>query len=377
MKKIILFAISVLMLTSCGGTKTNKKTSVEPILVTVTHPISNLSNEIITSGIVESNAIANLGTRIMGSVLKVYAKKGQKVRAGELLIRISDDEIQAKGRQVDARIAQAELAFTIAKRDEERFVRLLAQKSISQKEYENVHMQYESMRANLEAAKQMKKEVIANQQYTQIRAPFNGVVTAVSVDRGALASPGMPLVTLEKSGDMVIQTQMGESAVHQVALGEKAIVSIASMHQSFEAQIIERSRSSIATGGQYQVTLRIPKKEQKSLLSGMHADVTFKLQSRNTRVQRVTNHVKFNPGNPNEYSQGGIIWVSRKALIDQGGLHGLYTISVDDLAILHWVRLGRNRKDLVEVLSGINANDRIILPGNYRLYNGLAVKTQN
>ncbi|MFA6831388.1 MAG: efflux RND transporter periplasmic adaptor subunit [Bacteroidaceae bacterium] len=358
MKQVILFAALVVVLASCGGQTTNKKTAVQPILVSVTHPVSNLSNEIITSGIVQSNEIAHLGTRFMGYVKTVYAKKGRTVRAGDLLISISDNEIQAQGKQVDAKIAQAEVAFTIAKRDEERFARLLTTKSISQKEYENVHMQYESMRANLEAAKQMKHEVEANLQYTQIRAPFSGVVTSVSVDRGALASPGMPLVTIEKGGDMVVQTQMGESAIRQIAIGEKGMVSIASLNKIFEAEITERSSSSIATGGQYQVTLQIPKEVQKSLLSGMHADVTFKLESEVTKDQSA-------------------IWVSRQALIDQGGLHGLYTISADNMAILHWVRLGNSRGDLVEVLSGINADDTIILPGNYRLHNGLVVKTQN
>jgi len=371
MKQVILLAVFTGLLASCGGHKTNEKKTVQPTLVAVTNPISNLSHEIITSGVVESNEIAHLGTRIMGYVKKVYAKKGQTVHRGDLLINISDDEIQAKGRQVDAQIAQAQAAFTLAKRDEERFTRLLAKKSISQKEYENVHMQYESMRANLESAKQMKKEVEANREYTQIRAPFSGVITAVTVDQGALASPGMPLVTVEKSGDMVIQTQMGEKVIHQIAIGEQAMVSIASLDKVFKAEITERSSSSIATGGQYQVTLRIPRDVQQGLLSGMHADVTFQLKS-----ESIPDTVSASQIETNKKANLATIWVPRTALIDKGGLHGLYTVSADHIAILHWVRLGNSRGDLVEVLSGIDRSDTIILPGNYRLHNGLVVKTQ-
>ncbi len=362
MKKFftLSFALMTLVAVSSCGHKTSDRKADNTILnVSVVTPTTDKAEIITTSGLVQSDDIARLGTRIMGSVQKVAVQKGQKVRKGQLLVMISDQEIQAKKAQAQSMVAQAKAAYDVAKADEARFARLLAKKSCSQKEYENVKLNYDAMAANLKAARQMVREAQAHQAYTQIKAPFSGLVIDVQADLGSLAHPGMPLVTVEKAGAMVIQTQVGESAITQLEADSMAVVDVPAVNIRFEAKITEYSTSSVATGGQYQVTVAVPKELQAKLLSGMHVDVQLPL-----RKDVVATSIK----------QG--VWLPAEVLVRQGDLVGVYVVTGDKQALLKWVRLGRTQGQQVEALSGVSPQDRIIVPAGKRLYNGVKVSVQ-
>ena len=362
MKKFftLSFALmTVLAVSSCGHKTPDRKADNKTWTVSVVTPMTDKAEIITASGQVQSDDIARLGTRIMGYVQKVSVQKGQKVRKGQLLVMISDQEIQAKKVQAQSMVAQATAAHDVAKADEARFARLLAKGSCSPKEYENVKLNYDAMAANLKAARQLVREAQAHQAYTQIKAPFAGLITDVQADQGSLAHPGMPLVTVEKSGTMVIQTQVGESAIIRLQADSLAVVDVPAANVHFMAKITEHSTSSVATGGQYQVTVAVPAEMQSKLLSGMHADVQLPL-----RKDAVKAGIK----------QG--VWLSSDVLVRQGDLVGVYVVTGDNQALLKWVRLGRTQGQQVEVLSGVSPQDRIIVPAGKRLYNGVKVTIQ-
>lgn len=353
-KQLILLTAITISLTSCGNSTHKTTKSAKGTLVETIRPQQTNKHQITSNGKIEANEIAQLGTRIMGTIKKIYVKKGQSVSKGALLLSISDEELQAKAEQAEAMVEQAEAAFKIAQRDEKRFSRLLAQKSVSQKEYENVHLHYKGMQAKLKMAQQMKREVKANRAYTQIRAPFAGNITANFAKTGSLASPGRPLITLEKKDNMVIQTQVSENVISQLKTGDLATVIIKATQQTFQAPIRERSLSSVATGGRYNLTLEVPRKEQEKLLSGMHATITYTVNATTATSKS--------------------LWIPQSAVIDRSGLKGVYTVSAQQEALLHWVRLGKTRGNLVEVLSGIAPDAQVILSHQKRIQNGTPVQ---
>ncbi len=362
MKKLITLGFTLMLLvtmSSCGHKSSHHKTDKKPMAVTVVTPTVRQADNIIASGRVQSNDIARLGTRIMGYVQKVAVLKGQKVRKGQLLVMISDQELQAKKVQAQSMVNQAKAAYDVAKLDEARFARLLAKGSCSSKEYENVKLHYDAITANLKAAQEMVREVQAHLTYTQIKAPFAGLVTDVQADQGSLAHPGMPLVTVEKAGDMVIQTQIGESAIALLQVDSLASISVPAAKMHFKAKITEHSMSSVATGGQYQVTVAVPQDIQGKLLSGMHVEVQLPLRQNNVDTE----------------SQQGI-WIPSNVLVSQGDLVGVYVVTKDQQALLKWVRLGRSQGAYVEILSGVSLQDNLIVPAGKRLYNGAHVNVQ-
>jgi hypothetical protein len=70
------------------------------------------------------------------------------------------------------------------------------------------------------------------------------------------------------------------------------------------------------------------------------------------------------------------VLVPQSALVHQGQLTGIYTIGTGNVAILRWLRTGKNTGDQVEVLSGLSANEQYIVSAEGKLFNGAKVSAQ-
>ena len=155
----------------------------------------------------------------MGHVTKIHVKVGQKVTQGQLLVSVNNTDLQAKKAQVDASIMQAQAAFNNAKKDYDRFVNLFAQQSASQKELDDMTARYEMAKANLDAAKQMRNEVVAQFAYVNLTAPFSGVVTNTFVKEGDMANPGIPLISVEGASGYQVTARVSENDIAQIQNG--------------------------------------------------------------------------------------------------------------------------------------------------------------
>tara|TARA_R110000850_G_scaffold277058_1_gene421809 strand:- start:26123 stop:27199 length:1077 start_codon:yes stop_codon:yes gene_type:complete len=358
MKTTILstLALTVLLLSSCGNsekeTATDSRTAIQ---VTTKAPAAGSGNNLTVSGEVVAVNNATLSTRMMGYVNRVHVKIGDKVNQGQLLISINNSDLQAKRAQVNAGINEAQVAFNNAKRDFERFTALFAQNSASQKELDDMTANYEMAKARLESAKAMKAEVDAQFAYSNITAPFSGVVTNRFVEAGAMANPGMPLLAIEAPGNFEVRATVPEMAIGQIKTGETVEVHFKSIDKSITGKVTEVSSSSSMTGGQYPVKIALDKND--ALKSGMYATVQFPVAQTNDTPQLVT--------------------VPQEAIVTQGDLRGVYTVSQQNTAMLRWLRLGRSFGNEVEVLSGLNAEEAIIVEAEGKLYNGVKVEVQN
>jgi len=349
----------IILLGSCGGTNKKKSNNEEATNVKYVVPLIERNNEIISSGQLQSKEIANIGTRIMGYIQNIDVQKGDSVQKGQLLISISDYDLQAKLSQANSMADETREVLKIAKKDNERYLNMLNNNTVSQKEFENVNLHYKSMQSRLRVAEQRQKEVLSNMSYTRIRAPFSGIVNSVVANEGMLANPGQTLIVIEKLDAMVVQTQISESNINSVALGTEAKIYVDAVDKYFEGVVIEKSRSSVSTGGQYKLTLSFKDLEfnkfKSKLLSGMHVNVIFSLPKNKLRNNNNTS-----------------LLLPSQVILHKGGLDGVFVISGNNQAILKWVRLGRMQGDMVEILSGVSADDKIIIP-SIRLSNGMKV----
>jgi hypothetical protein len=87
-------------------------------------------------------------------------------------------------------------------------------------------------------------------------------------------------------------------------------------------------------------------------------------------------NVQFPVENKTETIQTDRILVPQTALVQQGQLTGIYTIGEGNIAILRWLRTGKNFGNQVEVLSGLAANEQYIISAEGKLYNGAKVSIQ-
>jgi RND family efflux transporter MFP subunit len=360
MKKIITTISLAVILASCGGDKKENVAELPAISVKVSGK-SEVTNAGYTtaSGKIESENSANLSTRMMGYVTKVNVKVGQNVSAGQLLVSINNTDLQAKKAQVDASITQATAGYNNAKKDYDRFVNLFAQQSASQKELDDMTARYEMAKAGLEAAKQMRNEVMAQFSYSNITAPFSGTVTNTFVKEGDMANPGMPLVSIEGASRLQVTAMVSESDISNVKNGMPVKINVKSLNKEVTGKVSEVSLSAKNTGGQYLVKVTLDKMD-KQILSGMFVNVQF-----STAKKEVT------------AVKSDVVMVPESALVRQGQLSGIYTIGNDNVAILRWLRIGKTFGNQVEVLSGLAGDEQYIVSAEGKLFNGAKVQLAN
>ena len=349
--------IGSLLFSACGSKKeTPAGTNAAPATVTTATPGGTVDGGIAVSGKVEALQTAQLSTRLMGTITRIYVKAGDRVSKGQTLATISSQDITAKSAQTSAAILEAEANVNSARKDFERFTNLYNKQSASAKELDNVTLQYNAAKARLEAATQMKNEVKALAAYSTITAPFSGVVTQRLADEGNMANPGMPLLVVEQNTELQISATVSESQVGLLKKGNKARVEIKAINKSINCVVSEISPSSQMTGGQYEIKLSIPAADKKDLYAGMYVNVFIPVTG-----ATVTNQ------------PAGIVLVPTSSLVLADQLTGIYTISSSNTAILRWVRTGNVYGDQTEILSGLAANETFILSAEGKLYNGVPV----
>ena len=357
---IYLSSFIALLITtiSCGGdSKKETLDNTPPISVTVNAIQDTTNNPFLNvSGKIQSVQSADLSTRMMGFVNKVHVKVGDKVKKGQLLVSINNTDLQAQLAQVNASITEANAAYNNAKKDYDRFQNLFAENSASQKEVDDITAHYEMAKARLEAAKQMKNEINAQFTYSNITAPFNGVITGKSVEEGNMANPGIPLISMEAPGNFEVIAMVPETEISKIKNDSKVDVTAKSISKTIPGNVVEISTSARNTGGQYLVKIALDKTEAP-ILSGMFVNVQFPLEKKANAISST-------------------LYVPESALVKQGQLTGVYTIGNGNVALLRWLRIGKTFGDQVEVLSGLSKDEQYIISAEGKLYNGAKVTVQ-
>lgn len=353
-----MLAAASFMQSCANSDQTSTQIKAEPVAVTTALPQSITDRQFTISGKVESLQKAEISTRMMGYIIRINVKVGDKVSKGQLLAVIESSDIQARQAQAEAMLSEAEAAQANAQKDLDRFTSLHQQKSASDKELENVKLQYLSATARVEAARQMRNEAVAMKTYTNITAPFAGAVAQKYADAGAIANPGMPILSIEGDNGFQITASVPESEIASLGKNQQVEVTIPSANQSFSTVISEISHSSLQSGGQYLVRVSVPD-SISNILSGQYA--TLAITAPLTNASKNTASVR----------------VPIASIVTNDQLTGLYTISTANTALLRWVRLGKQFGDEVEVISGLAANEPFILSAAGKLWNGapVAVRT--
>ncbi len=355
-KTAIVLLVGSALLAACSGNQHDEVKKDKPVIVSVSSAAQQSSNSITASGRVESKETAVISTRVMGFVTSIKVKAGDKVQKGQLLATISNSDILAKRAQAQAMIAEADAALVDAQKDYERFQDLYKKQSASTKELENVTLKYNSIKAKAEAAHQMKNEADAMLAYTNLTAPFAGTVIQRAVDEGSMANPGMPIIMMEQAGGFQITASVTESEISNLKAGATAQVVIKSIGKNFNGKIVEVSPSSQFNGGQYLIKVSIPENEKQGLYSGMYATLSIGIDKKGM--------------------EGSNLLVPSAAIVKKDQLTGIYTVSDNQQALLHWVKLGKNVGNDVEVLSGLSANEKFIVQSEGKLYNGVPVQVK-
>ncbi len=271
------------------------------------------------TGTVRPARHAMLAAQVMGSVADLPVALGQPVHAGDLLLRISAAEINAK-------VAQARSQLNLAGRDLERERDLLAKGASTAEMVRSLEDRYAMTEAMVREAETMLG-------YTEIRAPFDGVVAHKFINAGDLAGPGQPLLEVEGTTDFEIEAGIPVS----LAAGLVPGTSLSAEAAGLPLPGTVREISSTADAATRTVGVKIALAAGAAVRSGQFARV-------------------FVPG-PAE----SVLLIPAAALSPSGQLERVFVAGDNRQAVLRLVKSGARRGDQVEVLSGLSAGEKVIL----------------
>ena len=369
----IVFIAAGMLAAGCGGTMENRpeKAEVVPGLRLQKLQKQNVADELEAPGSVIAQSTAQVAARAMGTVLRVAAREGDEVKRGQVLAELDERELsahrsaaQAASRAASAGVLQATKAVVAAqaqadvmKKTYERYSYLKEQKSVSPQEFDEVAAKQEAAQANLEQAKaalsqseagalQAESEAHAAESvasYARISAPFDGRVVRRSVEPGSLVSPGMPLFVVEDTSRYQLEATLPAEALAGVKKNTLARVQLDALPaQSLAGKVSEIEAGADPTSHTFKA--RVDLSKEAGIQSGMFGRAYF--------------------------AQGEklAIVLPAEAVVSRGQLRGIYVVDGTGLILWRVVTLGKNAGNHVEVLSGVNEGEVVVLnPGSQEL----------
>jgi RND family efflux transporter MFP subunit len=323
------------LLVSCGRHETPRAPAASRPSLTVKVVPAKWSPHVAVEevvGTVRSKQRALVEAKVSGRVLEYSATPGTSVKAGGLLARLDVQEIQAKVDQARAMLDQAN-------RDFDRQKQLIASNATTRQEFDAAEARVKIGTGALNEAETMLG-------YASVTAPFDGVVTRKLADVGDLAMPGKPLLEVEAPTSLRFEADLPEAILDRVKLGDRMAVRLT---QVVEGIVSEISPVADPVSRTFLVKLDLPPSE--GLRTGQFGRVSVPV------------------------GEARLLLVPQGAVLKRGQMEIVFVAQAGKAA-LRLVKTGKVLEGRVEVLSGIEEGEQVIVSDIARLTDGQPVTIQ-
>lgn len=337
-----------ILLIGISCTSSEEKTSIpkkgNPVPVTVLKlNKSDLSSPISASGNFTTNDETVLSFKTGGIISKTYVQEGDPVRKGQLLASLDLTEVQAG-------LNQAKLALDKAKRDHDRANRLYTDSVATLEQFQNSE-------TALQIAQEQYNSVEFNLEYSQIRANQNGYVLRKFANNGQQVGPGTPVFQINGAQDSpwIFKANVNDVNWALIQEGDSSQVFLeTSSEQTFIGEVVRKSRAADPYSGSWWVEIQIQNPPKNVLASGLFARSEIY---------------------PSKQSEG---WeIPYASLFDAQGDQGyVFVVGKNDQASRVPVQLGRISNQTVQVLSGLENFDQLIVSGSAYLSDNSPIQIQ-
>jgi multidrug efflux pump subunit AcrA (membrane-fusion protein) len=385
--------LAAMTVTSCGK---NKEVAAEKPPVVKGARVETISMSPIedyyeATGTVRSKTTTVLSSKIMGTVISLRAREGDKVGAGQALIEIDNRDASAQLQKANAGLRQAheglaevDQAINAAKSAQAaadankrladstyaRYQALFERRSVSPQEFDEAKAKREMAEAEARraadtlmmlAAKRQQalaqtdqaRAEVANAQvfvgYARIASPISGMVVAKHTEVGSTATPGTPLLTIEDGSRYRLEVAVEESQLGKIGMGQRARLRIDALGaDDLEGGVSEITPAADPMSRSYTVKIDLPARQ--GLRSGLYGVARF--------------------------TSGGkqAILIPQKAVSQRGQLAGVFVVDDAGGARFRLIKTGKTYGENVEALSGLNDGERIVVDGVADVKDGVKVQ---
>jgi len=305
----------------------------EPYAVDVVRKATYVNSEEAV-GTVRAKREVLISPRVMGILLELPVKAGDPVQNGQLLARVDDRDSKSRLEQARSAVREAESEHERASSDYERFQRLRKEQAVSQQQFETAQAAHLAAAARLQRARESLQEAEVSVGYTVIRSPITGFVVEKHMEVGDMASPGMPMLTVQEEGALRLEAAVREGLAGTIQLGGTLKVRIDALNLDLSGVVEEKVPVADPMTRSFLVKVSLP--QRPGLRSGMFG-----------RLYLPTGSVT-------------ALTVSQKAIQGVGEIQMVWVLS-EDRPERRYVRTGLIYDDRVEVLSGLKEGDKVVL----------------
>lgn len=317
------------------GTASVSRQPVTGATVAEVHP-SRVEEYFETSGTVEAKTISRIASRIIGSVTSVRVKEGDRVRQGQVLLTIDDRDAEQRVISAEKSLEAALQSRSLAEATYQRYKKLFDEKAMSRQEIDQIETQEKIAGLDYQKAKAVLDEARINRGFATISSPFPGVVTEKRTERGSMAVPGVPLLTVEDTSSFLLDVNIDEHLAGKVAPGLPVRITVGTDSSELNGTITEVVPSIDPSSRTFPAKISL---SGPALKTGLYARVKIPAGKKTALV------------------------VPAGSIVEKGQLTGLYTVAPGGIITYRLVRTGARYGNDVEILSGLNPDDRIITAG--------------
>ena len=374
MKRVSIFplasasaaAVAGLLLASCGEPKkeaeTPAKESTPVAVATAIAAIEQWPSAYEATGTVRARSSTTVAAKWMGYVREVKVQLGDRVQQGQSLAVLDTRDLdtavsraaagQAQVRsaipEADGAIAMANAHLDLVQSTHRRLRELYDKKSISDQEWDEANAKLKAAQSELAIAKarraqlddklaqadQEMKAAQVTRTYAEIQSPVAGTITSKSVEPGNLAAPGAPLFVIE-TGGFRLEASVEEEKIGSVRTGTAATIHLDGIDRAIEGRVAEIVPSIDPSSRSFLAKIELP--PLAGLRTGLFGRAEF---SSGTRQ---------------------VLTIPAAALIERGQLQSVFVANSGE-ARTRLVTAGARKTDHVEVLSGLNSGEAVIVP---------------
>ncbi|MEA1923807.1 MAG: efflux RND transporter periplasmic adaptor subunit [Pseudomonadota bacterium] len=331
-----LFAVGMAFILSSCNQESNSVAKRE--FKTHTLPVLEVVNEELpvyytTIGSVISDNRIHITSRITGYIREILVREGQPVSKGDLLVSLDSSDIEGAIEQAKAAAGKADSALKDAEIDLERYEALYQEGSVPENALRKIRLQRDVSQDNLRAAQAAHQIAQSQRQYIMIKSPVAGVVVERQKRAGDLATPGFPIISIESEKALLFKSFVPERQIQKVVQGDDVTVDIDALGKTLNGHISRIVPSGDPVTRSYEIKICLD--DTIDLLPGMFGRVRFRIGTEKTPV------------------------IDRTAVVERGGLRGVFVVDAEQRAHFRWLRFGREWPDRMQVLAGVSPGECI------------------
>lgn len=312
-----------------------------------------ISESLRYTGTVEALKRINITPDTGGKIARIHVREGDRVSRGQILAELETEAIRLQLLQAEAGLAVAEAGYNDARKNKERMDRLLKENAVSEHQHEKVQLAYEAAEAQRRQARAALSLARHALDVSVMRAPFDGIVASKNAEVGDVINPMMGgfgaatgVLTLVDFSQVKIVIEVTQTDVFRLRRGQAASLTVGyAPGVSFpgEIAVVNPAADPLSKKFRVEVTVDNP---GLVLRPGTFGEVTFQVSTHENALV-----------------------VPQRAILEDAYVF----VVVDGRAVKRPVSLGLQNTHRVEILSGLEEGERVIVEGNFGLEEGMPV----